>query len=125
MCFPQVCTLLGRQRQLPEARDPSAAKASKAHALRAAINTPIQGGAADVAMLAMLELDRSEKLRSMGWRLLMQVHDEVILEGPKESSEIALQVVRHAMQNPFGGKNLLRCALDVSSSFAGSWYEAK
>ena len=35
------------------------------------------------------------------------------------------QVVRHAMQIPFGGKNLLRCALDVSSSFADSWYEAK
>ncbi len=127
VCDPpfQVCTLLGRQRQLPEAKDPAAAPAAKAHALRAAINTPIQGGAADVAMLAMLELDRSTQLKEMGWRLLMQVHDEVILEGPKESAEAALAAVRHAMSHPFRGKNLLRVELDVSANFAGSWYEAK
>ncbi len=118
-----MCTLLGRQRHLPDALSPK--KAAKAHALRAAINTPIQGGAADIAMLAMLELARNRQLKEMGWKLLMQVHDEVILEGDSCTADAALEVVRHAMQNPFGGKNLLLCALDVSASHAGNWYEGK
>ena len=119
----KVCTLLGRQRHLPDAQ--AAKKAAKAHALRAAINTPIQGGAADIAMLAMLELRRSTRLKELGWRLLMQVHDEVILEGSQETSEEALAEVKHVMEHPFGGENLLLCALDVSANFAGCWYEAK
>ena len=53
----------------------------QSHALRAAINTPIQGSAADITMLAMLELKRSERLKQLNWKLLMQIHDEVILEG--------------------------------------------
>ena len=119
----RVCTLLGRQRHLPDAM--ASNKAAKAHALRASINTPIQGGAADIAMLAMLELKRSTRLKDIGWRLLMQVHDEVILEGDSSSAEEALALVVHAMQNPFNGKNLLLCDLDVSASYAGNWYEAK
>ena len=119
----RVCTLLGRQRHLPDAM--ASNKAAKAHALRASINTPIQGGAADIAMLAMLELKRSARLKEIGWRLLMQVHDEVILEGDSSSAEEALALVVHAMQNPFNGKNLLLCDLDVSASYAGNWYEAK
>jgi DNA polymerase-1 len=57
------------------------------HALRAAINTPIQGSAADVVMMAMIKLWKSEVLKKLGWRLLLQIHDEVILEGPKESRD--------------------------------------
>ena len=119
----QVCTLLGRQRHLPDAL--SASKASKAHALRAAINTPIQGGAADIAMLAMLELSRNQKLKDMGWKLLMQVHDEMILEGDSSTADEALAEVDRVMRHPFGGKNLLLCELDVSASHAKDWYSAK
>ena len=61
------------------------------HGLRASINTPIQGGAADVAMMAMLKINNSELLKRFGWILLMQVHDEVILEGPEETAEEAIQ----------------------------------
>ena len=123
MCA-QVCTLLGRQRQLPDAVHPPN-NAAKAHALRAAINTPIQGGAADIAMLAMLELTRNQELKDMGWRLLMQVHDEVILEGDTSTADTALAIVRHAMEHPFAGRNLLKCSLDVSASHAANWYAAK
>lgn len=119
-----VCTLLGRQRKLPDARARGNG-AAKAHALRAAINTPIQGGAADVAMLAMLQLQRNAPLAEAGWRLLMQVHDEVILEGPVESAPWALQQVKEAMSKPFDGENLLLCDLDVSAKTARSWYAAK
>ena len=118
-----MCTLLGRQRHLPDAL--ASKGAAKAHALRAAINTPIQGGAADIAMLAMLSLQKSAPLKEMGWRLLMQVHDEVILEGSASTADAALEVVKHAMQNPFNGQNLLHCSLDVSASHARDWYTAK
>ena len=60
-----------------------------AHLERASINTPIQGGAADVMTLAMLKLRRSQTLKDLGYRLLLQIHDEVILEGPAESAEAA------------------------------------
>jgi len=124
--FGLVYTLLGRQRRLPDAvSDGVASSKAKQHALRAAINTPIQGGAADIAMLAMLELNMSPVLRDLGWKLLMQVHDEVILEGPVENADAALVEVRRAMGNPFNGKNLLRVELDVSARFAKSWYDAK
>lgn len=48
---------------------------ARAHALRAAINTPIQGGAADIAMLAMLQIEKSKKLKDLGFRLLMQARE--------------------------------------------------
>ena len=55
--------------------------------MRAAINTPIQGGAADIVIAAMVKLHRDDQLRDLGYKLLLQVHDEVILEGPEENSE--------------------------------------
>ncbi len=56
----------------------------------------------------------------------MQVHDEVILEGPQESAEEAQRIVVECMENPFDGKKkVLEVALEVSSNIADSWYEAK
>lgn len=120
-----VCTILGRRRQLPDARSKN--KAHRAHAMRAAINTPIQGSAADVATAAMLRIDADERLRDMGWKLLLQVHDEVILEGPKESADAAQAVVVECMRSPFGdaGGDPLRVELVVDSKYAETWYEAK
>ncbi len=66
-----VCTILGRRRQLPDAR--SGGKAARGHALRAAINTPIQGSAADVAMAAMLRINSDPELAALGYKLLLQV----------------------------------------------------
>ena len=120
-----VCTILGRRRQLPDARSDN--KPARGHALRAAINTPIQGSAADVATAAMLRINSDERLRNMGWKLLLQVHDEVILEGPKESAEAAQAVVVECMRSPFGdaGGDPLRVELVVDSKYADTWYEAK
>ena len=69
-------TLMGRYRELPGigGRTP----ALRAHAERAAINTPIQGGAADVMTLAMLKLDRSEKLKQLGFKMLLQASDPTV-----------------------------------------------
>lgn len=119
-------TLMGRYRHLPHAKDKNNKK-SLGHALRASINTPIQGGAADVAMMAMLKINNSELLKRLGWILLMQVHDEVILEGPEETSEEAFREVMKCMQEPWVlGLEKTKVPLLVDGSFSHTnWYEAK
>jgi DNA polymerase-1 len=122
-----VCTLLGRRRALPEAARGNANKAARGHALRAAINTPIQGSAADVATAAMLRIAEDARLRELGWRLLLQVHDEVILEGPRGSADEARARVVACMRSPFTGRpeRPLLVDLAVDSKWADTWYEAK
>ena len=119
----RVRTLLGRTRSLPEAA--SRVPSLRSHALRAAINTPIQGSAADVATAAMLSIARDPWLARRGWKLLLQVHDEVILEGPRESADEATARVVSLMERPFWGTNPLRVELAVDAKHADNWYEAK
>ena len=117
-------TLMGRYRHLPDAMSKN--RQAVGHAERASINAPIQGGAADVAMMAMIKINNDERLKKMGWILLLQIHDEVILEGPEETAEEALKVVFDLMQNPWGvGLEQTKVALLVDGSFADNWYEAK
>ncbi|KAF8721697.1 hypothetical protein HU200_022869 [Digitaria exilis] len=99
---------------------------------RAAINAPVQcgisghqGSAADVVMCAMLEIERNARLKELGWRLLLQVHDEVILEGPSESAEVAKAIVVECMSKPFYGTNILKVDLTVDAKCSKSWYAAK
>jgi DNA polymerase-1 len=116
--------MMGRYRMLPAAKVRGPAMG---HALRAAINTPIQGSAADVVMMAMIKLWKSELLKKLGWKLLLQIHDEVILEGPKESKDQALKEVIACMEKPFDDFALskLKVTLDVDAKSADSWYKAK
>lgn len=138
-----VCTMMGRYRRLPEARQqqeqPSVFgngdkngninkppvvfknRAAMGHALRAAINTPIQGSAADVVMMAMLQLWKSPVLKSLGWKLLLQIHDEVILEGPKEHADAAMVEVRKCMENPFDGVGLSKLLGKLAFEFFVVW----
>ncbi|QDZ19172.1 DNA polymerase I [Chloropicon primus] len=118
-----VRTLLGRQRHLHQIN--SRNSGVRKHLERAAINTPIQGGAADIATLAMLEIQRNKELNELGWTLLLQVHDEVMLEGPAETKDRALQLVRHCMEYPFHGTNPLSVALNVDAKSADTWFDAK
>ncbi|KAK9151816.1 hypothetical protein Syun_010125 [Stephania yunnanensis] len=118
-----VHTLLGRARMFPSMDTVS--NAQRGHIERAAINTPVQGSAADVAMCAMLEISKNPRLKELGWRLLLQVHDEVILEGPSMSAEEAKAIVVECMAKPFDGKNILNVDLAVDAKCAQSWYAAK
>jgi DNA polymerase I-like protein with 3'-5' exonuclease and polymerase domains len=126
-----VNTLLGRRRGLlPAIASPD--RFLRLRAERAAINTPIQGSAADVAAAAMLAIDADAWLREHGWRLLLQVHDEVMLEGPKETAEEARRRVVAAMANPWAalcgadaGVRPLLVELAVDCKSADTWYEAK
>ncbi|XP_061355331.1 DNA polymerase I B, chloroplastic/mitochondrial-like isoform X2 [Gastrolobium bilobum] len=118
-----VYTLLGRARRFPSMNQ--ANNYHRGHIERAAINTPVQGSAADVAMCAMLQISNNEQLRELGWKLLLQVHDEVILEGPTESAEVAKAIVVECMSKPFNGKNILKVGLSVDAKCAQNWYAAK
>ncbi|KAF9587798.1 hypothetical protein IFM89_005673 [Coptis chinensis] len=118
-----VKTLLGRTRSFPSMN--GASNSHKGHIERAAINTPVQGSAADVAMCAMLQISRNARLKELGWRLLLQVHDEVILEGPTESAEVAKAIVVECMSKPFDGKNILTVDLAVDAKCAKNWYAGK
>jgi DNA polymerase I len=112
------------------------------HSERAAINTPLQGGAADVVVCAMLQLHRNERLKALGFKTLLQIHDEVILEGPKEakdevipcpsffflllmlwSSCQALDLVKKLMGRPFPEELLVDLVVDARA--ANTWLEAK
>lgn len=68
----------------------------------------------------------AQSLRFVTVPCVIQVHDEVILEGPKASAEEAQKIVVDCMENPFDGQpNVLKVALEVSSNIADTWYEAK
>ncbi|XP_059664759.1 DNA polymerase I B, chloroplastic/mitochondrial-like isoform X2 [Cornus florida] len=121
--YNRVHTLLGRARTFPLMTH--ASPSQKGHIERAAINAPVQGSAADVAMCAMLEISKNAHLKELGWKLLLQVHDEVILEGPTESAELAKAIVVECMSNPFDGKNILKVDLSVDAKCAKDWYSAK
>jgi DNA polymerase-1 len=110
-------TLMGRYRNLPEAV--SRNKRFLGHAERASINTPIQGGAADVAMMAMNKIGNNEKL--------MRLHDEVILEGPEETAAEAFDEVIKCMESPWvPGLTKTAVPLLVDGTYKHkTWYEAK
>lgn len=116
---------MGRKRKLPNASKTKNKLSS--HADRAAINTPVQGGAADVVMMAMLKIHSNQVLKELGWKLLLQIHDEVILEGPEETVDEALEELKKCMERPFDnyGLNDLQVQLVVDAKSAKSWYEAK
>jgi len=115
-------TLMGRYRPLPGINSKS--NGPRRHAERAAINTPVQGGAADVVVMAMVALFQDPMLADLGYELILQIHDEVILEGPKEHVEQALARVKEVMESPMGEQKLL-VSLNVDGKWAETWYDAK
>ncbi len=91
-----VTTLLGRRREIPELRatNPSLRGAGE----RMAINMPIQGTAADIMKIAMIRVDRRLRVEGFGSRLLLQVHDELLLEVPREEVARLVPVLRETME---------------------------
>jgi DNA polymerase-1 len=91
-----VRTLLGRLRRLPDLH--SANFQIRMEAERQAMNTPVQGSAADLIKKAMLDLHRELKERSLRSRLILQIHDELLLEVPEEEAEAARALVKQVME---------------------------
>ncbi len=91
-----VTTMLNRRRYLPELG--SANRVQREGAERIAVNTPIQGTAADIIKLATLEVDRRLRESGSEARLLLQIHDELVFEVPKAEVEAVTELVRPAME---------------------------
>jgi DNA polymerase-1 len=106
-------TISGRRRYIPAIN--SRNKTEKAAAERVAVNTPIQGSAADIVKIAMLKLDKA--LEGRPARLLLQVHDELILEAPKAAAAETAALVREVMENAV----TLRIPLRVSVETGKRW----
>ncbi|UII55145.1 DNA polymerase I [Cytobacillus spongiae] len=114
-----VATLLQRRRYIPEITSRNFNVRSFAE--RTAMNTPIQGSAADIIKKAMIDMaDRlvAEKLQT---RLLLQVHDELIFEAPKEEIDILKKIVPDVMENAVE----LVVPLKVDFSYGPTWFDAK
>ncbi|MBE1554417.1 DNA polymerase I [Sporosarcina limicola] len=114
-----VTTLLNRRRYLPEIT--SSNFNLRSFAERTAMNTPIQGSAADVIKKAMLDMAKRLKDEGMQTRMLLQVHDELIFEAPEEEIEKLKEIVPEVMESAI----MLDVPLKVDWAFGLSWYETK
>ncbi|MDR2493757.1 MAG: DNA polymerase I [Spirochaetaceae bacterium] len=90
-------TIFGRRRYIPTIN--SRNKTERAAAERVAVNTPIQGSAADIVKTAMLGVDRALTAAGSRTRLLLQVHDELILESPQEEAADTARLIQQEMEN--------------------------
>ena len=112
-------TLMGRRRYLPELK--SSNNNVREFGKRAAMNTPVQGTAADIIKLAMVRVDKALRDRKMQSRLVLQVHDELILECPPEEIAQARQLLQECMENVIS----LHVPLVAEVHEGSNWAEAK
>ena len=111
-------TLMGRRRYLPDLNSDNRQRREMAE--RMALNAPIQGSAADIVKLAMLRVDEALAKAQLRSRLLLQVHDEIVLEvAPGEREEVE-ELVRREMADAYP----LRAPLDVSVGVGPDWESA-
>lgn len=121
-----VKTLAGRKRYIPELY--SSNRAIKELGQRMAINTPIQGSAADLIKCAMVALKKELKKQNLETSIILQVHDELVLEVPENEIEIIKKLAPKIMENPFEYLNLpykLNVPIRVNLSFGKTLAECK
>ena len=114
-----VETMFGRRRYLPELS--SGKHMMRAFGERVARNMPIQGTAADIIKIAMVRVDERLKREGMCSRLILQVHDELIVEAPVEESERAAKLLQEEMENAVR----LDVPLTADAAIGRTWYDAK
>ena len=114
-----VATLYGRRRYLPELKDGK--YMVREAAKRMAMNSPIQGTAADIIKLAMLRVDKALQDAGLAARLVLQVHDELIVECPEAEAETVAALVTREME----AAAKLAVPLTAEAKTGKSWYEAK
>ncbi len=114
-----VETMLKRRRNIPDIH--SRNFNLRGFAERTAINTPIQGTAADIIKKAMIDVDVALRESGLKSKLLLQVHDELIFEGPKEETEALEKIVKQAMEHTI----TLDVPLRADGSFGETWFDTK
>lgn len=112
-------TLHGRKRFLPDIHSQN--RTIKAQAERMAINSPIQGTAADIIKLAMIHIDAEIERRQLKSKMLLQVHDELIFEVEEEEIEAMKELVARGMETVVD----LKVPLKVDMGFGVNWYDLK
>ena len=114
-------TILGRRRNVIEIA--SHRKDERALGERIAINTQIQGSAADVCKMAQIHIANLDLVKHYGCRMLLQVHDELVFECPKENVKIAMEEIKELMEHPFSSDLAVHLAVD--GGHGDSWGAAK
>ena len=114
-----VKTMFGRRRYIPEINDKN--YMMREFGKRAAMNAPIQGSAADLIKLAMIEIELYVYLLQVRSKMILQIHDELIFDVLLEEKEKMLQIVEEGMQNVMQ----LKVPLVANATFGKTWYEAK
>ena len=112
-----VATLLHRRRYLPEIF--SSNRNLRLFGERAAMNTPIQGSAADIIKLAMIKIDKSLTEQGLKTKMILQVHDELIFEVPEEELSVAAKLVKKGMEEALA----LDVPLKVEIKTGYNWYD--
>lgn len=113
-----VETILGRRRYLRDINSRNSIVRSASE--RNAINAPIQGSAADIIKLAMININKRLKNEKLETKMMLQVHDELVFETPKKEIEKCVKIIRHEMENVFD----LRVKLKVDINYGNNWLEA-
>ncbi len=114
-----VTTLFGRRRYIPELAGTN--KMQQKFGERVAMNSPIQGTAADIIKLAMIRVHKRLQQSGIDARLILQVHDELLIEAHKDCAEEARQILREEMESAVS----YSVPLEVDIHIGQNWYEAK
>ncbi len=114
-----VTTVLGRRRYIPEIK--SSNYSLRSFGERAAMNMPLQGSSADIIKLAMIGVYRRLKTEGLRAKMVLQVHDELVLDAPKEEAERAAAILKEEMERAV----VLEVPLVAEVSIGESWYDAK
>ncbi|MBU4344452.1 MAG: DNA polymerase I, partial [Proteobacteria bacterium] len=114
----KTSTLLGRIRLLPDINSPN--KNVREFAERTAVNTPIQGTAADLIKVAMINVDFALRDRNLKSAMLLSVHDEIVFEAPPDEIDLLQELVKNIMEGVWD----LKVPLKVNIAFGINWAEA-
>lgn len=114
-----ITTLLNRRRYIPELKSSNFMLRNAGK--RAAMNAPIQGSAADIIKIAMVNVYKKLEEKNLKSKLILQVHDELIVEAYDDELEIVEKIVKEEMENAFS----MDVHLDVDLNIGYSWYETK
>jgi len=114
-----VTTLLGRRRPIPELRSKNYTVRSFGE--RAAMNTPIQGSAADIIKMAMIAVARKLDEMKLRSKLILQVHDELIVDAAREETDMVIEILKEQMEHVIE----LKVPLVADISTGRSWFDAK
>ncbi len=114
-----VETMFSRRRYLPELS--SSNKNIRAFGERVARNMPVQGTAADIIKIAMIRVYNRLKAEKLKAKLILQVHDELIVEAPENEKETVKQILQYEMENAAK----LKVPLVADANYGTTWYDAK